>query len=137
MIKKHVVANGHRAHEVARLIVPHPVPTGSLLGRLRKILEERPDWEIVGEANDGRAAVQQAIALKPDIAILDIGMPFLNGIDATRQIVRKVPGVRVLMLSLVVTAILVVLLSSESGSFLSGLCILIMGVAQPLLKTCF
>jgi len=67
---------------------------------LRKILEERPDWEIVGEANDGRAAVQQAIALKPDIAILDIGMPFLNGIDATRQIVRKVPGVRVLMLSM-------------------------------------
>ena len=67
---------------------------------LRKILEERPDWEIVGEANDGRAAVQQAIALKPDIVILDIGMPSLNGIDATRQIVRKVPGVRVLMLSM-------------------------------------
>jgi two-component system, NarL family, response regulator NreC len=67
---------------------------------LRKILEERPDWEIVGEASDGRATVQQAIALKPDVAVLDIGMPFLNGIDATRQIVRKVPGVKVLMLSM-------------------------------------
>lgn len=67
---------------------------------LRKILEERRDWEIVGEANDGRAAVQQAITLKPDVVVLDIGMPFLNGIDATRQIVRKVPGVRVLMLSM-------------------------------------
>ena len=67
---------------------------------LRKILEERRDWEIAGEANDGRAAVQQAITLKPDVIVLDIGMPFLNGIDATRQIVRKVPGVRVLMLSM-------------------------------------
>jgi RNA polymerase sigma factor (sigma-70 family) len=67
---------------------------------LRRILEDRQDWELVAEADDGRAAVRKAVALKPDVAILDIGMPQLNGIDATRQIVRKVPSVRVLILSM-------------------------------------
>ena len=67
---------------------------------LRRILEDRKDWELVAEADDGRAAVRKAVALKPDVAILDIGMPQLNGIDATRQIVRKVPSVRVLILSM-------------------------------------
>lgn len=67
---------------------------------LRKILEERPDWEIVGEADDGRSAVKKALALQPDVAILDIGMPLLNGIDATRQIVNKSPGTKVLILSM-------------------------------------
>jgi len=67
---------------------------------LRKILEERPDWEIVGEADDGRSAVKKAAALQPDVAILDIGMPLLNGIDATRQITHKVPGTKVLILSM-------------------------------------
>ncbi|MCC7179412.1 MAG: response regulator transcription factor [Acidobacteria bacterium] len=67
---------------------------------LRKILEERPDWEIVGEADDGRSAVKKALALQPDVAILDIGMPLLNGIDATRQIVHKSPGTKVLILSM-------------------------------------
>lgn len=67
---------------------------------LRKILEERPDWEIVGEADDGRSAVKKALALQPDVAILDIGMPLLNGIDATRQIVHKSPATKVLILSM-------------------------------------
>jgi DNA-binding NarL/FixJ family response regulator len=67
---------------------------------LRKILEERADWEIVGEADDGRSAVKKALALQPDVAILDIGMPLLNGIDATRQIVHKAPNVKVLILSM-------------------------------------
>ena len=67
---------------------------------LRKILEERPDWEVVGEAENGKIAVRKAVALEPDIAVLDIGMPVLNGIDATRQIVRKAPKVRVLILSM-------------------------------------
>jgi two-component system response regulator NreC len=67
---------------------------------LRKILEEKPEWQVVAEAGDGREAVRLAEAHKPDVAILDIGMPLLNGIDATRQIVRKVPECRVLILSM-------------------------------------
>jgi two-component system response regulator NreC len=65
----------------------------------RKILEDRPEWEVVAEASDGRDAVRQALAAQPDIAILDIGMPFLNGIEATRQITRRLPT-RVLILSM-------------------------------------
>jgi DNA-binding NarL/FixJ family response regulator len=67
---------------------------------LRKILEERPDWEVVAEVGDGRDAVRRAVALKPDVVILDVGMPLLNGIDATQQIVRKVPETRILILSM-------------------------------------
>jgi DNA-binding NarL/FixJ family response regulator len=67
---------------------------------LRKILEERRDWRVVGEAGNGRDAVRDALALHPDVAVLDIGMPVLNGIEATRQIVRRAPAVRVLILSM-------------------------------------
>lgn len=67
---------------------------------VRKILEERPDWEIVAEAGDGRTAVRQTLALQPDVAVLDIGMPLLNGIEACAQIVRKLPNVQVLILSM-------------------------------------
>jgi DNA-binding NarL/FixJ family response regulator len=67
---------------------------------LRKILEEQPNWHIVAEVGDGRDAVRQAQALQPDVAILDIGMPLLNGIDATRQIVHRTPAIRVLILSM-------------------------------------
>lgn len=67
---------------------------------LRKILEERRDWHVVAEAKDGQAAVALALEHKPDIALIDIGMPLLNGIEATRQIARRVPEVRVLILSM-------------------------------------
>lgn len=67
---------------------------------LRKILEERPDWQVVAEAGDGREAVRQIVAMRPDVAILDIGMPLLNGIDATRQVVRRLPECRILILSM-------------------------------------
>jgi two-component system response regulator NreC len=67
---------------------------------LRKILEERPEWEVIAEVGDGREAVKKCLALKPDVAVLDVAMPMLNGIDATQQIVRKVPETKVLVLSM-------------------------------------
>jgi len=67
---------------------------------LRKILEARRDWRVVAEAGNGRDAVRDALALNPDVAVLDIGMPLLNGIEATRQIARRAPAVRVLILSM-------------------------------------
>ena len=67
---------------------------------LRRILEEEPEWEVVAEAHDGREAVLQTVELKPDVAILDIAMPNLNGTEATRQIVRRAPEVQVLVLSM-------------------------------------
>jgi two-component system, NarL family, response regulator NreC len=67
---------------------------------LRKVLQDQSDWEVVGEANDGREAVRLVQELKPDVAILDIAMPRLNGIEATRQIARRFPDVHVLVLSM-------------------------------------
>jgi DNA-binding NarL/FixJ family response regulator len=67
---------------------------------LRKLLEERPDWEVIAEAGDGREAVRLAEQHEPDVAILDVAMPLLNGIEATRQITRRVPATRVLVLSM-------------------------------------
>ena len=67
---------------------------------LRKILETQADWEVVAETSDGRDAVTRAIELQPDVVVLDIGMPLLNGIEATRQIVRRLPNAGVLVLSM-------------------------------------
>lgn len=67
---------------------------------LRKILEERPDWVVVAEAGNGRDAVRLAEETKPDIAILDVAMPVLNGIEATHQIAKRSPTTRILVLSM-------------------------------------
>ena len=61
------------------------------------ILGSYPGWEICGEAADGREAVEKTDQLKPDIVILDIGMPRLNGLDATRQILHNNPQQQVLI----------------------------------------
>jgi two-component system response regulator NreC len=65
----------------------------------RVIIDREPGWEVCGLASTGREAVAQAIALKPDVAILDMTMPELNGLDAAVQIIRQLPGTEVLILS--------------------------------------
>jgi DNA-binding NarL/FixJ family response regulator len=64
---------------------------------VRAMIQRQPGWEICGEAATGREAVAQAEKLKPDIVIMDVGMPELNGLDATRQIRRVLPKVEVLI----------------------------------------
>ena len=67
---------------------------------LRALLEAEPGWQVAAEAVDGRDAVEKAQQIKPDIAILDISMPSLNGLDATRQIVKGISQTKVLVLTM-------------------------------------
>src|SRR5436190_1767191 len=66
---------------------------------LRKILESEPETSVVGEAGDGEDAVGEARRLRPDVVLMDIRMPVLDGIEATRRIVAAQPGARVLILT--------------------------------------
>ena len=65
----------------------------------RKMLELEDDLEVVGEAQDGRQAVALAKKLRPAVVLMDIAMPLLNGLEATRQVLKAVPATKVLMLS--------------------------------------
>jgi DNA-binding NarL/FixJ family response regulator len=67
---------------------------------LRALLEEQAGWEVVGEAIDGREAVDKASKLKPDVVVIDIAMPSLNGLEAVRQIIKAVPHTKVLVLTM-------------------------------------
>ena len=67
---------------------------------LRSILEEQPGWEVTGEASDGREAVDKVRSLRPDISVVDVGMPGLNGLEATRQMLRNDPETKVLILTM-------------------------------------
>lgn len=67
---------------------------------LRSLLTLQPGWEVSGEAATGREAVSLAKQLKPDVVVMDISMPELNGVEATRQIVKEVPGTEVLILTM-------------------------------------
>lgn len=67
---------------------------------LRTLLETRQGWEVIGEASDGRQAVDMAKRLKPDVAVLDISMPELNGLEAARQILHDLPRTEVLILTM-------------------------------------
>ena len=66
---------------------------------LRLLLEAEEDIEVVEEAGDGQDAIDQASTLSPDVIVMDIIMPDLNGIDATRKIVEEFPGTKVIALS--------------------------------------
>jgi DNA-binding NarL/FixJ family response regulator len=65
----------------------------------RKMLELEDDFEIVGEAQDGRAAVALVKKFHPEVVLMDIAMPLLNGLEATRQVLKAVPTTKVIMLS--------------------------------------
>ena len=65
----------------------------------RSLLKHEPDLEVVGEAETGREAVQLTRKLRPEVIVMDIAMPLLNGLEATRQIRKDVPGTKVLILS--------------------------------------
>ena len=67
---------------------------------LRMLLECHEDIAVVGSAGDGRQAVEDVLALRPDIAVMDIAMPLLNGIEATARIREEAPAVRVIVLSM-------------------------------------
>jgi len=66
---------------------------------VRSLLEVQPGWQVVAEAADGREAVAKAAEVRPDVALLDIGMPVLNGVEAARQIVENGPRTKILMLT--------------------------------------
>ena len=66
---------------------------------MRSMIEKEPDLEVVGEAENGITAVQMACDLNPDVVIMDIAMPGINGVDATREILSKAPEIKVLALS--------------------------------------
>lgn len=67
---------------------------------LRLLLEQQADFRVVGEASDGREAVELVAKQHPEVAVLDIGMPQLNGIEATRQIASQEPDTKVVILSM-------------------------------------
>jgi len=84
-----------------------PEPVGILIADdhellrrgLCSVIAERPDWKVLGEAANGREAVRLAASLKPAVVVLDVTMPELNGLEATRQILASAPETRVLILS--------------------------------------
>ncbi len=67
---------------------------------LRSLIESRPGWQVCAEAANGREAVDKAAKLKPDIAVLDVSMPVLNGVEATRQLRKHSPETEVLILTM-------------------------------------
>jgi DNA-binding NarL/FixJ family response regulator len=67
---------------------------------VRALIESQPGWEVAGEAASGREAVEMAKRLQPDIVVMDLSLPELNGLDATRQVVKESPRSEVLVLTM-------------------------------------
>ena len=95
---------------------------------VRSILELRAGWTIIGEARDGREAIVQSLAGRPDVVVLDYALPLVNGVEAARQIKSRVPGVEILIFTMHDTETLIrdvleagargFLLKSDAGQFL-------------------
>jgi DNA-binding NarL/FixJ family response regulator len=73
---------------------------GIVRSGVRLLLERQPDMEVIAEAEDGVDALEQAVALKPDVAVLDVSMPRMTGLQATHEIKQQSPGTQVLILSM-------------------------------------
>jgi DNA-binding NarL/FixJ family response regulator len=87
---------GKRAMATRILLVDdHEIMREGMCALLRK----RSDFDIVGQAADGRRALEMVLEFQPDVVVMDIGMPNLNGIDATRQILSQNPRMKVMALS--------------------------------------
>jgi DNA-binding NarL/FixJ family response regulator len=72
-----------------------------VVGRgIRSLIEAHTEWEVCAEADDGVQAVQRTIELQPDVLIIDMSMPRLNGLQATCQILRQLPNQRILLLTM-------------------------------------
>ena len=86
---------------------------------LRSLLEKQKDMEVIAEADNGRAAVQMAAELDPDVIIMDVTMPDLNGVEATKQILDKSPDVKIVALSIHSDALFVTeMLKSGAAGYL-------------------
>ncbi|MCS7179236.1 MAG: response regulator transcription factor [Anaerolineae bacterium] len=66
---------------------------------LARLLDAQPDFQVIGEASDGAEGVEKARALRPDVVLMDLRMPLCDGLEATRQIKRELPGIRVVVLT--------------------------------------
>ena len=67
---------------------------------LRSLLNENDDFEIIGEAGDGNSAIKDCIKTVPDVVILDISMPIMNGLEATKELKEKIPDIKIIILSM-------------------------------------
>jgi DNA-binding NarL/FixJ family response regulator len=99
-----LVASGMAAREETRNLSPVRilvVDDSQLMRRcLRTVLEQHTPWKVCGEASNGREAVEKAQQANPDVIVLDLQMPVMNGLDAAKEIRRKSPEVPILMVSL-------------------------------------
>lgn len=89
---------------------------------LEQALGDRPDFEIVGQAEDGLAGVRSALSLKPDLIVMDIGLPLLDGVAATKQIKESLPNIHIVMLTshTVQTEVLAALASGADAYCIKG-----------------